>query len=304
MDNTAAENWQNAGRVALSSLTGASLWPRFCALIIDGIIVSLLIIVLIPIFGVDPSPSAMSSTLAPANTMIEFGNFGISWAPLVYIVYYFPQEWLWGSTIGKWWTGVAVVDLNGRRLSLWSSLLRNIIRLIDYSFFAIGCFLVLLGSTHQRLGDNAANSVVVGRDTLVAPLVSRQQTRRNVRWLAVSIVLFTLFCLFFAYYLRPPLVIQGMYNRHLGGFYDQVPAGHYSSPTPPSCITGYTLGAPSWDGDTVTYSVTYQIYNGAFPNQQGIIILRWAGASIGFIHIGYFDGWEPSFSIGPSACPA
>ncbi|MBZ0304388.1 MAG: RDD family protein [Anaerolineae bacterium] len=83
---------------------------------------------------------------------------------LIITVYHLIFEWLWtGQTPGKRRTGIRVVQSNGLPLTPASTLIRNLIRLLDFLplFYGVG-LLVLFATRHtQRLGDLAAGTVVI-----------------------------------------------------------------------------------------------------------------------------------------------
>jgi uncharacterized RDD family membrane protein YckC len=80
------------------------------------------------------------------------------------LVYCIVLEWQWsGQTVGKRLLGLRVIDEQGLRLQLPQVVLRNIMRLIDALplLYPIGGIAALLSRKGQRLGDMAANTVVV-----------------------------------------------------------------------------------------------------------------------------------------------
>jgi uncharacterized RDD family membrane protein YckC len=87
-------------------------------------------------------------------------------------------EWRWrGQTIGKRLLGLRVIDAAGLRLHLPQIVLRNLLRLVDalpllYLVGGIACFLSRNG---QRLGDLAANTIVVSHQKAV---VSNQKAAK------------------------------------------------------------------------------------------------------------------------------
>ncbi len=82
-------------------------------------------------------------------------------------------EWRWGQTIAKNAFGIEVRSLDGaERLSFSQASVRNLLRLID--FFVIGEVMIAAGGRRQRLGDKAANTVVVCR----APRPVRAASRK------------------------------------------------------------------------------------------------------------------------------
>jgi len=81
-------------------------------------------------------------------------------------------EWLWrGQTIGKRVLKLRVVDADGLRLTSSQIVIRNLLRLVDllpFCYTVGGAFLVLSPKL-QRLGDLAANTVVIRIDSGLRP---------------------------------------------------------------------------------------------------------------------------------------
>jgi uncharacterized RDD family membrane protein YckC len=82
-----------------------------------------------------------------------------------------------GRTLGKRATGLRVVMDGGGQVGLRASLIRNIIRLIEFAFlfYTPAVISVLATKDNQRLGDLAAGTLVV-RDTKVQSVVTAPQT--------------------------------------------------------------------------------------------------------------------------------
>ncbi|MEA2391909.1 MAG: hypothetical protein QOK31_2018 [Solirubrobacteraceae bacterium] len=68
-----------------------------------------------------------------------------------------------GRTPGKRWSGLRVVLEGGRPIGVGTSLVRNIMRVIDIlpGVYTVGLITVVLTARNQRLGDLAAGSLVV-----------------------------------------------------------------------------------------------------------------------------------------------
>jgi len=68
-----------------------------------------------------------------------------------------------GRTPGKRWTGLRVVMGGGEPVGLRASAIRNVIRLLDFLpvSYVIGSLSILVSSRNQRLGDLAADTIVV-----------------------------------------------------------------------------------------------------------------------------------------------
>jgi uncharacterized RDD family membrane protein YckC len=95
---------------------------------------------------------------------------------VVHIGYGMTSEWLWrGQTVGKRMLKLRVVDASGLRLRLHQVVIRNLLRIVDAlpMFYAVGGAAVLLSRHQQRLGDLAANTVVVRLPKVSEPDLDR-----------------------------------------------------------------------------------------------------------------------------------
>jgi len=68
-----------------------------------------------------------------------------------------------GKSLGKMAMNIQVVKLNGKKLTFWDCLLRWIFRLVDITITSGSLALITIAFTrcHQRLGDLAANTIVI-----------------------------------------------------------------------------------------------------------------------------------------------
>lgn len=132
-------------------LEPAGAGSRFLAVLIDAIIVS-----------------AISSFLAGLLRFILPGGV----AGAVGLTFSFILTWGWhvwfevkkqGRTPGKRAMRLRVVDARGLPVSLHQSLVRNIVRILDFlpMFYGVGAIAVLASPTRRRLGDIVADTVVV-----------------------------------------------------------------------------------------------------------------------------------------------
>jgi len=137
-----------------------------------------------------PLASAGSRFLAIAiDTLIQFGAFvvlaviaalttrvfqqtALTWALaillliafLLYYGYFALFEAIWsGQTPGKRAIRLRVMSTSGRPITFYDSLLRNLLRIVDQvpGFYAVGLLAVFFTERNQRLGDLAADTVVV-----------------------------------------------------------------------------------------------------------------------------------------------
>lgn len=94
----------------------------------------------------------------------------------VNISYRIVLEWRWrGQTIGKRIMRLRVVDVEGMRLRLSQVVVRNLLRALDFlpAFYVVGGLTCLMSRHAQRLGDIAANTVVVRMPKLETPDVEQ-----------------------------------------------------------------------------------------------------------------------------------
>lgn len=85
-------------------------------------------------------------------------------------------EWCWrGQTIGKRLFRLRVMDVEGLHLQFSQVAVRNLLRFIDLlpAFYLVGGLACLLSRRSQRLGDFAANTIVVRTPKLAAPDLSQ-----------------------------------------------------------------------------------------------------------------------------------
>ncbi|GAA5417587.1 hypothetical protein Pryu01_02661 [Paraliobacillus ryukyuensis] len=140
----------------------AGLGSRATAFIIDQLIVGLTItLIIISVFfaffanpGFMLFDSGSGFIIAGVIIAVFILNYG----------YFMFFEFFWGGrTIGKRTLGIRVIQDNGHPITLLSSFIRNLLRLIDSlpAGYLIGILFVFLHKKHKRLGDFAAGTLVV-----------------------------------------------------------------------------------------------------------------------------------------------
>jgi uncharacterized RDD family membrane protein YckC len=83
---------------------------------------------------------------------------------VVFSAYYVATEAILGGTPAKLMLGLRVVKEDGSAISWGGSLVRNLLRLVDYVFFFLPGLISMSSSPRdQRIGDRAAGTVVVHR---------------------------------------------------------------------------------------------------------------------------------------------
>jgi len=91
---------------------------------------------------------------------------------LISIGYGIVMEWFWqGRTIGKRVLHLRVMDVNGLRLQFSQVVVRNLFRFVDNipGLYLVGGIACLLSARSQRLGDLAANTIVVWNPAIRQP---------------------------------------------------------------------------------------------------------------------------------------
>ena len=122
--------------------------------------------------------SAAMSLLGIALNMLELINwsFGFALSVVSYFVisigYGIFFEWAWrGQTIGKKLLRLRVVDVEWMRLQFNQIVVRNLLRFVDSlpAFYFVGGLTCWLNPKCQRLGDLAANTVVIRNPRVAEP---------------------------------------------------------------------------------------------------------------------------------------
>ena len=158
----------------------ASIGNRFLAVAIDHFIqyVSILLIAwfFLSIAGFGSSDVAD----APDRLMSEMPKWTIAVLIivlfLVFAGYFIVFEWLWnGQTPGKRLLKLRVIREDGRPLTLWEAVARNLLRICDavpgfvLPVYSIGLITIFMSSRDQRIGDIFAGTVVIRERTDEAP---------------------------------------------------------------------------------------------------------------------------------------
>ena len=134
---------------------------RFLACAIDVACIAVASSILSSILGV---LAIISIDFARALTMLLLFVLSISYGIVL--------EWRWrGQTIGKRLLRLRVVDAQGLKIQFSQIVIRNLLRFIDMmpAFYLVGGIASLLNRKGQRLGDFAANTVVVRHPKIGQP---------------------------------------------------------------------------------------------------------------------------------------
>ena len=146
----------------------AGLGSRFLSSIIDTFLLVVILIVanLVAIFAMRAA-DLLNSTGWAVGIFITL-NFLLLWG------YYIVFETLWnGQTPGKRYVELRVVDRNGVPAGLAASIIRNLVRIVDFfpALYGLGILVMFVSKQQLRLGDMAAGTVVVhDRDVALSDL--------------------------------------------------------------------------------------------------------------------------------------
>ncbi len=78
--------------------------------------------------------------------------------------YYIFFEILWnGQSPGKRWVGLRVIRIDGTPITLSESIIRNLVRIIDFlpTAYGVGVVTMFINTNSRRVGDLAAGTIVV-----------------------------------------------------------------------------------------------------------------------------------------------
>jgi uncharacterized RDD family membrane protein YckC len=128
--------------------------PRFLAWLIDAAILLVFSIVLGIVLSL---MSLIAGGFVQAFAVISFFLLSVGYSIVL--------EWFWrGQTAGKRALRLRVVDAQGLRLNFSQIVIRNLLRVVDAMpalFYLVGGMACVLSRRSQRLGDLAANTIVV-----------------------------------------------------------------------------------------------------------------------------------------------
>ena len=146
----------------------AGIGSRFVASIVDMALQVTMILGVSPIFSLwslsqEPAFSGLTTwTVAAAIFLV----FLLIWG------YHIFFEMLWnGQTLGKRAVGIRVLKDGGYPMGLLDSVVRNLLRPIDFLpfFYGIGAVVMFCNSRSKRIGDFAAGTIVVKERRIEIP---------------------------------------------------------------------------------------------------------------------------------------
>ena len=158
----------------------ASIGNRFLAVLIDHFVQYMTILIVAWAF-ISWSGYGDKAFDAPAEMMLrEMSKWTIAIMVIVIFLlfagYFVFFEWLWnGQTPGKRLMKLRVIREDGRPITLWEAVARNLLRIFDavpgfvFPIYSVGLVSIFSSSRDQRIGDMFAGTVVIRERTDEAP---------------------------------------------------------------------------------------------------------------------------------------
>jgi uncharacterized RDD family membrane protein YckC len=144
----------------------AGIGSRFLAILIDTLLQVAAYVAIVLIFVLVVSASPKSGTTG------ELSHTGEKWLIAGLILFHFLMYWGYFTLFEAFWNGqtpgkrlfkIRAIQDSGRQITLFESLIRNLIRIVDLlpSFYLVGAIAMACNRQHKRLGDLAAGTIVV-----------------------------------------------------------------------------------------------------------------------------------------------
>jgi uncharacterized RDD family membrane protein YckC len=158
----------------------ASIGNRFLAVAIDHFIQYFVLFVAAWAFMSLSGIGGDASDQPPAQIFQDVSKWTIALMIivlfLIFAAYFIFFEWLWnGQTPGKHLLKLRVIRDDGRPITLWEAIARNLLRIFDavpgfvLPVYSVGLITIFLSGRDQRIGDMFAGTVVVRERTDEAP---------------------------------------------------------------------------------------------------------------------------------------
>lgn len=155
----------------------ASIGNRFLAAAIDHVIqyfsIGIVVYIFVTLAGAGTGLEAVGLQSEMPKWTIAIMIFVLF---LLFAGYFILFEWLWdGQTPGKRLLKLRVIRDDGRPITLWEAIARNLLRVFDAApgflipVYSIGLIVIFLSNRDQRVGDIFAGTVVIRERTDEAP---------------------------------------------------------------------------------------------------------------------------------------
>ena len=138
----------------------AGMGSRFLGVLFDSLI-QIIIYFALALIAAFAMPARVE-WWTPASKWVQAGIILFSFC--LYWGYYAIFEIIWkGQTPGKRQAGIRVIKEDGRSITAFDAVARNLLRIVDQfpGFYAVGLITMYFNKSHKRLGDFVAGTVVV-----------------------------------------------------------------------------------------------------------------------------------------------
>ena len=181
----------------------AGFWKRVAAYLIDGVVLSVpMLLLIIPLIAhlvhmagslEGASESVKLASEIRARQLLSIAQLISFILPMVYFA------WMESSskqaTLGKIVLGIKVVDANGQRMTFWHAFGRNAAKIISGLTLNVGYFMAGATRKKQALHDQLASAYVVDKDFQPTDALPDVQTHFGILWgvvgaMILSMVLF------------------------------------------------------------------------------------------------------------------
>lgn len=136
----------------------AGLGSRSGAILIDEALLLLFNILVILVLNLSMQTTIQFGQASYLFAIVIIALFIVRWG------YFFVTEYFFGGrTLGKKMIGIRVIQDNGHSITLLSSAIRNLLRIVDMlpAGYFIGILMVFFHPKHKRLGDLISGTVVI-----------------------------------------------------------------------------------------------------------------------------------------------
>lgn len=146
----------------------AGLTTRMRAFFYDSLH-QLFLAIVIFVIGINIAP-VNSASYDLVRALVIFLQFVLFWGYHVFFEFFMN-----GQSPGKRHFGLRVITLDGQRIEFFPSLVRNLVRIVDFLpiGFLAGIVAILISQNGQRIGDFFARTIVI-RERNELPVSSKQ----------------------------------------------------------------------------------------------------------------------------------
>lgn len=153
-------------------MENVGVWRRAVAVILDLIIIWSVTEPIWATSGIFSMSTSTSTTGQIVPNAIQFyaNPWGGLLVAVIPIIYFTLMEGFFGATAGKMLLGLRVVQLDGSPITWREAIVRNLLRAIDsLVLYLVGAIAIWVSPMKQRLGDRAAETVVIRRVSIPVP---------------------------------------------------------------------------------------------------------------------------------------